>query len=252
MFESMAQQGVLGKCIHSVVCCMLYCPQKLNGEEEVSCIEEQFHSKRNAFAALCKENMESEQNVEDYKRNISERYVVKAGRWRNMQHLLCDITTAEGHVFVHHYFTGGLFSVRKQWSSCARRGSRCSRKPFTMMSGGRRPRRRWPKWSPGTVSPRLSWTSRSSSPSWRNTGPGSVTTCRHVLCSRHESPFVWKCEILTASSSVTLWPLCAPQTEIENLKEDLTGRITVLELLQVNSAASHPSPRGKKSKQSRS
>ncbi|XP_069367448.1 coiled-coil domain-containing protein 178 isoform X2 [Paralichthys olivaceus] len=45
---------------------------KLNGEEEVSCIEEQFHSKCNAFAALCKENMEYEQNVEDYKMKISE------------------------------------------------------------------------------------------------------------------------------------------------------------------------------------
>ncbi|CAB1448520.1 unnamed protein product [Pleuronectes platessa] len=45
---------------------------KLNGEEEVSCIEEQFHSKRNALTALCKENMECEQNVDDYKRSISE------------------------------------------------------------------------------------------------------------------------------------------------------------------------------------
>ncbi|XP_040911510.1 coiled-coil domain-containing protein 178 [Toxotes jaculatrix] len=45
---------------------------KLNGEAEVSCIEEQLHSKRNAFAALRKENMEYEQNVEDYKIKISE------------------------------------------------------------------------------------------------------------------------------------------------------------------------------------
>ncbi|KAF0046874.1 hypothetical protein F2P81_000507 [Scophthalmus maximus] len=46
---------------------------KLNGEAEVSCLEEQLHSKSNAFAALRKENMEYEQNVEDYKTRISER-----------------------------------------------------------------------------------------------------------------------------------------------------------------------------------
>lgn len=57
---------------------MLCHPQRLNGEAEVSCIEEQLHSKRNAFAALRKENMEYEQNVEDYKMKLSERYSVKA------------------------------------------------------------------------------------------------------------------------------------------------------------------------------
>ncbi|XP_042284548.1 coiled-coil domain-containing protein 178 [Thunnus maccoyii] len=45
---------------------------KLNGEAEVSCVEEQLLSKRNAFAALRKENMEYEQNLEDYKIKISE------------------------------------------------------------------------------------------------------------------------------------------------------------------------------------
>ncbi|AWP03968.1 putative coiled-coil domain-containing protein 178 isoform 4 [Scophthalmus maximus] len=45
---------------------------KLNGEAEVSCLEEQLHSKSNAFAALRKENMEYEQNVEDYKTRISD------------------------------------------------------------------------------------------------------------------------------------------------------------------------------------
>ncbi|XP_059200238.1 coiled-coil domain-containing protein 178 isoform X2 [Centropristis striata] len=45
---------------------------RLHGEAEVSCIEEQLHSKRNAFAALRKENMEYEQNLEDYKIKISE------------------------------------------------------------------------------------------------------------------------------------------------------------------------------------
>ncbi|XP_026230810.1 coiled-coil domain-containing protein 178 [Anabas testudineus] len=43
-----------------------------NGEAEVSCIEEQLQSKRNAFAGLRKENMEYEQNIEDYKTKISE------------------------------------------------------------------------------------------------------------------------------------------------------------------------------------
>ncbi|XP_029308732.1 coiled-coil domain-containing protein 178 isoform X2 [Cottoperca gobio] len=45
---------------------------RLHGEAEVSCIEEQLHSKRNAFAAIRKENMEYEQNVEDYKTKISQ------------------------------------------------------------------------------------------------------------------------------------------------------------------------------------
>ncbi|XP_070775745.1 coiled-coil domain-containing protein 178 [Enoplosus armatus] len=45
---------------------------RLNGDAEVSRIEEQLHSKRNAFAAIRKENMEYEQNVEDYKIKLSE------------------------------------------------------------------------------------------------------------------------------------------------------------------------------------
>ncbi|KAK1878521.1 Coiled-coil domain containing protein 178 [Dissostichus eleginoides] len=45
---------------------------RLHGEAEVSCTEEQLHSKRNAFAALRKENMEYEQNVLDYKINITD------------------------------------------------------------------------------------------------------------------------------------------------------------------------------------
>ncbi|XP_041805799.1 coiled-coil domain-containing protein 178 [Chelmon rostratus] len=46
--------------------------KRLNGEAEVSCTEEQLHSKHNAFAVLRKENMEYEQNVEDYKTKLSE------------------------------------------------------------------------------------------------------------------------------------------------------------------------------------
>jgi len=52
---------------------MLRYPQRLHGEAEVSCTEEQLHSKLNAFGALRKENMEYEQNVLDYKINITDR-----------------------------------------------------------------------------------------------------------------------------------------------------------------------------------
>ncbi|KAG7214765.1 hypothetical protein INR49_010657 [Caranx melampygus] len=45
---------------------------KLNGEAEVSCVEEQLNLKRNAFETIRKENMEYEQNVEDYRIKISE------------------------------------------------------------------------------------------------------------------------------------------------------------------------------------
>ncbi|XP_047444516.1 coiled-coil domain-containing protein 178 [Mugil cephalus] len=45
---------------------------KLKGEAEVSCIKEQLQSKRQTFAAVRKENMEHEQNVEDYKIKICE------------------------------------------------------------------------------------------------------------------------------------------------------------------------------------
>lgn len=53
-------------------------PQKLNGEAEVSRIEEQLESKRKTFAALHKENMQYEQSVENYKTKILERYHGKA------------------------------------------------------------------------------------------------------------------------------------------------------------------------------
>lgn len=56
----------------------MFCyPQRLNGEAEVSCIEEQLRSKQNTFAALRKENMQYEQNVEDYNIKLSERYSVQ-------------------------------------------------------------------------------------------------------------------------------------------------------------------------------
>uniref|UniRef100_A0A3Q2V5W4 Coiled-coil domain containing 178 n=1 Tax=Haplochromis burtoni TaxID=8153 RepID=A0A3Q2V5W4_HAPBU len=45
---------------------------KLNGEAEVSRIEEQLESKRKTFAALRKENMQYEQSVENYKTKILE------------------------------------------------------------------------------------------------------------------------------------------------------------------------------------
>ncbi|KAK2822496.1 hypothetical protein Q5P01_022561 [Channa striata] len=45
---------------------------KREGEAEVSCTKQQLQTKQDAFAALRKENMEYEQNVEDYKTKISE------------------------------------------------------------------------------------------------------------------------------------------------------------------------------------
>ncbi|KAG7526697.1 hypothetical protein JOB18_044129 [Solea senegalensis] len=45
---------------------------KLNGGAEVSCIEEQLHSKSNAAAALRRENLEYEEKVEHYKMQIFE------------------------------------------------------------------------------------------------------------------------------------------------------------------------------------
>ncbi|XP_037644350.1 coiled-coil domain-containing protein 178 isoform X2 [Sebastes umbrosus] len=45
---------------------------RLHGEAQVSCLEEQLFSKRNVYAALRKENMEYEQDVEDCKIKISE------------------------------------------------------------------------------------------------------------------------------------------------------------------------------------
>lgn len=98
---------------------MFYYPQKLNGEAEVSCLEEQLHSKSNAFAALRKENMEYEQNVEDYKTRISERYNVKDKACRETCSIIYWILlhTAVGHVFGYHCFTACFIIfllVRKQ------------------------------------------------------------------------------------------------------------------------------------------
>lgn len=64
-------------CIHAVAHYMLCYPQRLSGEAEVSCIEEQLRSKRNAFSTLYKENLGFEQDVNDYKRKLTERYHVK-------------------------------------------------------------------------------------------------------------------------------------------------------------------------------
>lgn len=66
--------------------CMFCYPQRLTGAAEVSCIEEQLNSRRNAFAGLHEENMEYEQNAEDYKRKLSERYTVKANTVEDVEH----------------------------------------------------------------------------------------------------------------------------------------------------------------------
>lgn len=84
--------------------------QKLNGEAEVSCVEEQLRLKQNAFAAIRKENMEYEQNVEDYRIKISERCNVKAKQRRNM-HLLYSVLDP---MWVCHDFIVWFLLVRKQ------------------------------------------------------------------------------------------------------------------------------------------
>lgn len=88
---------------------MLCYPQRLHGEAEVSCVEEQLHSKRNAFAALRKENMEYEQNVEDYKIKLSERYSV------SIQHPIFGITMCSSRplMCVYHYFSVCFLLARK-------------------------------------------------------------------------------------------------------------------------------------------
>lgn len=42
-------------------------------------MEEKLLSKRNAFVAVCDENTEYDQRVEDYRLNIYERYSIKTG-----------------------------------------------------------------------------------------------------------------------------------------------------------------------------
>ncbi|XP_062260354.1 coiled-coil domain-containing protein 178 [Platichthys flesus] len=128
---------------------------RLNGEEEVSCIEEQFHLKRNALAALCKENMECEQNVEDYKRNISEsEEAVKQLRSQREQMLQKTLDNDE------------------RWEKAKEELTR--------------------------------------------------VVARHSVARTK----------LEEQKQLTFVGEQRARTEIENLKEDLTGRITVLELLQ--------------------
>lgn len=54
-----------------------YKPQKSTWEAEVSFTEELLHSKHEALAALHKENQDYEQEVEDYKMKICDRYGTK-------------------------------------------------------------------------------------------------------------------------------------------------------------------------------
>ncbi|XP_077956008.1 coiled-coil domain-containing protein 178 [Gasterosteus aculeatus] len=69
---------------------------RLHGEAEVSCIEEQLLSKRNAFEALRQENMECEQNAEDYRMKMSEsEKAVQEMREQRKQMLLSIIDNDE-------------------------------------------------------------------------------------------------------------------------------------------------------------
>ncbi|KAM7400505.1 hypothetical protein PAMA_004949 [Pampus argenteus] len=71
--------------------------QKLNEEAEVSCLKEQLHSKNNAFAALRKENMEYEQNMEDYKIKISESEKAVKQMCEERKQMLQKITDNDEH-----------------------------------------------------------------------------------------------------------------------------------------------------------
>lgn len=55
----------MDKCTLEFACCILRYLQRLNGEAEVSCTEEQLKAKCNASALLHKENTECKQNIED-------------------------------------------------------------------------------------------------------------------------------------------------------------------------------------------
>ncbi|KAM7400506.1 hypothetical protein PAMA_004949 [Pampus argenteus] len=70
---------------------------KLNEEAEVSCLKEQLHSKNNAFAALRKENMEYEQNMEDYKIKISESEKAVKQMCEERKQMLQKITDNDEH-----------------------------------------------------------------------------------------------------------------------------------------------------------
>lgn len=56
---------------------MLCYPQRTSGKAEVACTEEQLKSTCNAFALLHAENVKYEQNIEDYKIRLSDRYTFK-------------------------------------------------------------------------------------------------------------------------------------------------------------------------------
>lgn len=61
--------------------CVLCNPQRLNGEAEVSCAEEQLGSKRAALAGLREENKQCELNLEEYGVKLSQRYNAAVGRF---------------------------------------------------------------------------------------------------------------------------------------------------------------------------
>ncbi|XP_069014140.1 coiled-coil domain-containing protein 178 [Embiotoca jacksoni] len=65
---------------------------KINGEAEVSCIEEQLQSKHQIFATLRKENLENEQSAEDYKIQICESEKVVKQMHEERKQMLQKIT----------------------------------------------------------------------------------------------------------------------------------------------------------------
>uniref|UniRef100_A0A3Q3F8J7 Coiled-coil domain containing 178 n=1 Tax=Labrus bergylta TaxID=56723 RepID=A0A3Q3F8J7_9LABR len=168
---------------------------RLSGEAEVSCIEEQLLSKRNTFTALCKENMEVEQDVEDYKRKLAEsEKAVRQMREERKQMLQKIIDNDEQwekakeevtQVVAQHSVTQTKLEEQEQLTFMEEQRARvndniCTRSVYT---------------------------------AW-------VTVCKeNVRCLMLPSVFFE-------------FSFYALQKEIENLRKDLTGQMTSLELLK--------------------
>lgn len=83
--------------------CILCYPQRLNAAAEVSCTEEQLNSRRDIFSGLCKESVECEQNVENYKTKLSERYTVKSSTVVGTEHPIFGLLLECLFVFLHYF-----------------------------------------------------------------------------------------------------------------------------------------------------
>lgn len=94
--------------------CVLCNPQRLNGEAEVSCTEEQLGSKRAALAGLREENRQCELNLEEYGVKLSQRYNAAIGRF--IFSTVCTIKALPcvgPHVFVLPFFSLSEAAVKQ-------------------------------------------------------------------------------------------------------------------------------------------